>query len=740
MLKPASLLRGDRLPLTLSSLILVLGIVVLTARMPLLYDIQQRLEWFAYDLRMRLNLPNEMEFDPQVVIVDIDEKSLAAEGQWPWARRRIADLVEAISGAGAMVVAFDSTFPEPERNPIDQVLETGAEGLAPEVQEALAAQRESMDGDLYLSGVFAANPVVLGFTFTTAEVEGKGELPASSVHYEGDPDRVSFLRMETQVGNLPALQASATASGFFSVVPDADGVIRRVPTVIRHGDTLYASLAVEAMRMVLGAESVEVITEPVGDTERIDHLSIGGMLDIPTDGEGQVIVPFKGRSPRFLYLSATDVLNGRVDASAMEGSVVLVGTTAEGLKDLRATPVQAVYPGVEVHATTISALFGSGFPVRPAWALGADVAVLALSGIAAIVLFARLGLLWSIFAALLLLGAVAGLNFWLWSAKQLVLSLAAPVLSLLAIILVYLGFRFLEEARSRRGLKEAFGQYVPATLVEEMFHDPDKDFGFEGESREMSVLFSDIRGFTTLSEKLDPQGLKQFLNAYFTPITEIIFRKQGTIDKYVGDMVMAFWGAPLRDHAHAQNAVETALAMLDAMPKMREDFGARGWPEVDIGIGINTGPMNVGDMGSSFRRAYTVIGDAVNLGSRLESLTKYYGVRLLVSDSTRAAVTGVTFRRLDRVQVKGKSEPIEIHEAVCLSSQLEATLAAELEAHEAALDAYFAGDWDAAAHRFSALASAFPERLVYGVFVERVAELRQTQAPGWDGVYAHTAK
>jgi adenylate cyclase len=234
-----------------------------------------------------------------------------------------------------------------------------------------------------------------------------------------------------------------------------------------------------------------------------------------------------------------------------------------------------------------------------------------------------------------------------------------------------------------------------------MFHDPDKDFGFEGESREMSVLFSDIRGFTTLSEKLDPQGLKQFLNAYFTPITEIIFRKQGTIDKYVGDMVMAFWGAPLRDHAHAQNAVETALAMLDAMPKMREDFGARGWPEVDIGIGINTGPMNVGDMGSSFRRAYTVIGDAVNLGSRLESLTKYYGVRLLVSDSTRAS---------------------------------------ELEAHEAALDAYFAGDWDAAAHRFSALASAFPERLVYGVFVERVAELRQTQAPGWDGVYAHTAK
>jgi adenylate cyclase len=208
----------------------------------------------------------------------------------------------------------------------------------------------------------------------------------------------------------------------------------------------------------------------------------------------------------------------------------------------------------------------------------------------------------------------------------------------------------------------------------------------------------------------------------------------------VGDMVMAFWGAPLRDPAHAQNAVETALAMLAALPGMREDFRARGWPEVDIGIGINTGQMNVGDMGSSFRRAYTVIGDAVNLGSRLESLTKYYGVRLLVSDSTRSAVSGVIFRRLDRVRVKGKNEPIEIHEAVCLAPELDATLAAELAAHEAALEAYFAGDWAAATERFSALADTYPERVVYGVFIERVAELRQTESPGWDGVYAHTSK
>lgn len=739
MLKVPSILRGDRLPLVLSTSIVALVLLVMSARLPLFFDVQQRLEWLAYDLRMQLTLPEPEGFDPQVVVVDVDEKSLAAEGHWPWPRRRIADLVEAISARGALVIAFDSTYPEAERNPADQVLEAGT-ALTPEIRQALAAGRDATDGDRHLASVLAAHQVVLGFTFTNAPVPDKGALPAPTVRYAGDADRVSFLQMKTHVGNLPVLQDSATAGGFFTVMPDADGVIRRVPTVVRHGDALYASLALETMRLVLGAESVEVITKPVGDGERIERISIGDMLDLPTDGEGQLIVPFRGKSPQFLYLSATDVLNGRVDESVMQGSVVLVGATAEGMKDLRATPVQAVYPGVEVHATAISALFGAGFPVRPAWALGADVALLVTTSLLAIVLFTRLGPLTSILTALLLLGGVTGLNIWLWSAKQLVLSLASPVLCLLAITFVHLSFRFLAEARSRQGLKEAFGQYVPATLVEEMYLDPEKDFGFEGESREMSVLFCDIRKFTTVSEQLDPHALKQFLNAYFTPITEIIFRNQGTIDKYVGDMLMAFWGAPLRNPAHAQQAVRAALEMLAALPALHKSFRERGWPEIDIGIGINTGPMNVGDMGSAFRRAYTVIGDAVNLGSRLEALTTHYGVQLLVSDATREAVTGVVFRRLDRVRVKGKTEPIDIHEALCLEKDLQPALVAELQAHASALDAYFAGDWDTAEQRFSALAAAHPQRKVYGLFVARVGNLRQTEGAGWDGVYSHTTK
>lgn len=737
----ADFLHADRVPATLSVLLIALSILVTTARLPVLQELQQRIESLAFDTRMRLTLPEPQGFDQQVVIVDIDEKSLAAEGQWPWPREKLARLVDAMGAAGAAVVAFDSTYPEPERNPVDRVLEAEGSTLPEAARGALAEQREALDPDRALARALAANPVVLGFTFTNAQVPDKGGLPESTVRYDGDLDEVSFLRMPSSVGNLPELQQAATGGGFFTVLPDLDGVIRRVPTVVRHGDELYASLAVEAMRLTLGADEVEVITRPVGEGRRIEKISIGGMLDIPTDGEGQLIVPFRGASPQFLYLSATDVLSGAVDPGAMEGSVVLVGSTAEGIKDLRATPVQAVYPGVEVHATAILALFGSGFPVSPSWAVGADVAVTALVGLVAVLLFTRLGPASMLLLAFLLLGALIGSNLWLWARHALVLSLATPVFTLVGVTFIHVAFRFLAEARSRQGLKEAFGQYVPASLVEQMYQDPRKDFGFEGESREMSVLFSDIRGFTTISEALEPHSLKLLLNAYLTPMTEVVFRHQGTIDKYVGDMIMAFWGAPVREPAHAARAVEAALEMLRVLEGLQPEFAARGWPRVDIGIGINTGTMNVGDMGSSFRRAYTVLGDSVNLGSRLESLTKYYGVRLIVSESTRAAAPGVVYRRLDRVRVKGKSEPIGIFEAVCREEELTPGQQEELFAHAAAMESYFAGRWQEARAAFEALALRAPGSALYPLYIDRIEQLSRDFPGGeWDGVYEHLAK
>jgi adenylate cyclase len=733
-------LHGDRIPTILSVAVLALVVLVQGAHLPVLHELQQRIEALAFDARLRLTLPGQQEFDPQVVIVDVDEKSLAAEGHWPWPRARIAALIQGMADAGAAVIAFDFTFPEADRNAASEVLGAVGEELDPLLREALAARVETLDHDRAMADALAANPVLLGFTFTRAQKLGKGALPASTVTFAGDIDKVSFLRMPPHLGNIEVLQRGATGAGFFTVMPEFDGVIRRVPTVVRYGDKLYASLALEAMRLTLGADSIEVITRPIGDKARIERISIGGMLDIPTDGEGQVIVPYRGRSPQYLYVSATDVLRGNAKPGVMEGSIVLVGSTAEGLKDLRSTPMQAVYPGVEIHANVVSALFGSGFPVAPPWALGADIAILLVTGLLGIVLFSRLSPILAIVVAFVLVGAVAASNIWLWR-EQLVLSLATPVITLLAITFIHVIFRFLDEARSRRSLRDAFGQYVPTSLVEQMYEDPDKDFGFEGESRVMSVLFSDIRGFTTLSESLGPHTLKQFLNAFFTPLTEIIFRHQGTIDKYVGDMVMAFWGAPVRDVNHRQHAIDTALDMLAALPALGAEFAERGWPVVEIGIGINSGAMNVGDMGSSFRRSYTVIGDAVNLASRLEGLTKYYGVKLLVSEASTQGVTGVVLRHLDRVRVKGKKESIELYEVVCREAEADAALRGEIAAHHEALAAYLRGAWDEALAGFTTLRAAYPQRAFYELFVQRIGELRgSVDSAAWDGVYEHLSK
>ena len=344
--------------------------------------------------------------------------------------------------------------------------------------------------------------------------------------------------------------------------------------------------------------------------------------------------------------------------------------------------------------------------------------------------------------ALLLSGFYVAAVQYAFNAADLWLPLATPVLVQLPIALfVGLLAQYLTEARSRRQLKNIFGQYVPPEIVDEMSRHPDEDFSVEGESRELSVLFCDIRSFTTISESLAADELKQLLNQFFTPMTRIIFERRGTIDKYVGDMIMAFWGAPVQDPQHRQHAVEAALAMLDQVVAMRPEFSARNWPEVNIGIGINTGMMNVGDMGSEYRRAYTVIGDAVNLGSRLEGLTKYYGVRLIVSETTAAGLNGILLRRLDRVRVKGKNEPVDIYEPVGLSDALSDERVAEVADSNAAMQSYFAADWESARTAFMSLQRAWPERQFYTLYLDRISQLQgQGIQPGWDGVFVHTSK
>jgi adenylate cyclase len=396
--------------------------------------------------------------------------------------------------------------------------------------------------------------------------------------------------------------------------------------------------------------------------------------------------------------------------------------------------------GVEIAATAFANLL-TDRSIRPAGSLETAV-ILLLVGF---LLGSGIYLLSAIIAvplALLLSGLYIGAVQYAFNSMDLWLPLAIPILVQLPIALfVGLLAQYLTEARSRRQLKSVFGQYVPPEIVEEMSRNPDEDFSVEGESRELSVLFCDIRSFTTISESLAADELKQLLNYFFTPMTRIIFEKRGTIDKYVGDMIMAFWGAPIHDPEHRQYAVDAALDMLDKLDDMQAELRERNWPAINIGVGINTGMMNVGDMGSEYRRAYTVIGDAVNLGSRLEGLTKYYGVRLIVSETTAEGLDSMALRCLDRVKVKGKNEPVTIYEPVCRTRDASSECKAELDSWEEALAAYYGQRWDQADGLLTALHDAHPDTRLYSLYLERLRDLRNADLPGdWDGVFVHTSK
>lgn len=711
-------------------------------------DLLQRLELMAFDIRLRVVKDiapgsSANEAATKVVIVDIDERSLTEHGRWPWSRAKVATLLERLAQAGAAVVAFDVMFSEPEVNPAMEVASflkkqgEGSHALAAE----LARFEESFDRDRQFAGALRSKEVVLGYTFQPHEPQRIGVLPQPLL--VANPQiipRSSLAAMRGYTANLPLLAHAALGSGFFSLIPDLDGVVRRAPLVARYNDQLFSSLALETLRHFLLADSIRLRTSLINGVETVEAVELAGFASIPTDADGQMIVPYHGPQGSFPYISASAVLAGSVPAGRMEGAIVLVGTTAPGLFDLRSTPVQAVYPGVEIHANLIDAILAKRFLVQPAWAQGADFVVMVAAGLALALVLPFFSPLWQIIwtlavGTLLVLG-----NLVLWR-QGLVLSLAMPLILTGLLATCNLAYGFLVESRSRRQLKGMFGQYVPPQIVQEMSENPQK-YSFEGETREMSVLFADIRGFTTLSETLTAGELKKLLNRFFTPMTRIIFETRGTIDKYVGDMIMAFWGAPVPDAQHAVQAIEAALRMLQETERLQRDFSEEGLPRIAIGIGINTGPMNVGDMGSEFRRSYTVLGDAVNLGSRLEGTTKYYGVGLVVGETTRAAAgEGFVFRELDLVRVKGKAQAIRVYEPVCRKGGADEALQQELADYHRFLADFRARRWEEARAGFTRLRDAAPDRLLYGIYLERIEALSADDpGEGWDGVYERKEK
>ncbi len=707
-----------------------------------------QLELLAYDARLVAGMPKDR--DDRIVIVDIDERSLSEEGRWPWSRDKLSRFLDQLFNRyQAGMVAFDVVFAEPDESSGLTVLERLAEGdLAAnaDYKAQLSVLRPQLDFDGLFAEEIQKHPVVMGyyFSFDDPQAERSGTLPEPIFEkgvFQGK--NVAFRKADGFGANLAQLQSSALSAGHFNPSLDQDGVVRRVPMLVEFDGRYYSSLALEVARLAVGVEELTPgFEKPLFGGKGypgLEWLQLGNRR-IPVDRHVQTLVPYRGKKGSFPYISATDVLNGEAGDGLLKGSIVLVGTTAPGLLDLRATPVQEAYPGVEVHANLISGILDGRLQEFPAYAVGAEVTLLTLFGLTAAVVVPMLA---PFSAMLLTAGLLVGyiiINLMAWYLGDVVFPLASGLLMLLTMFLVNMSYGYFIETRGKRQLTGLFGQYVPPELVEEMAEQPDQ-YSLDADSRELTVLFSDVRGFTTLSEGLTPGELSNLMNEFLTPMTAVIHDQRGTIDKYMGDAIMAFWGAPLKDRDHAQHALEAGLLMIDRLKELNKAFRARKWPEIRIGVGINTGMMSVGNMGSEFRMAYTVLGDAVNLGSRLEGLTKQYGVSMIVSESTAAAVPDYVYRELDKVRVKGKDEPIAIYEPIGLRSKVDKSWRNEIKLYREALKQYRNQEWDIAELQFLNLRKSSRSPELYQIYADRIAHFRE-HPPGadWDGVFTHTSK
>ncbi|MBI2313384.1 MAG: adenylate/guanylate cyclase domain-containing protein [Betaproteobacteria bacterium] len=732
-------------------------LVILLGHAARAYDIRfvQQLDAIIYDYRLRLTMPQTV--DDRVVILDIDEKSLAEEGRWPWRRDRLALLIDTLFDKYHIaVVGFDVVFAEKDESSGLRVLQELAQNQlrdVPKFTSTLNQLRPQLEFDQVFANRIKGRPVILGYYFSTAEGGGtqsttSGALPQPVLApgtFQGRP--IAFTIWDGYGGNLPELMAAAAGAGHFNPLTDFDGVTRRVPMLAEYQGAYYESLSLAMVRALLGFPPVTpgLVSDPgaakdYGGLESIELKTDMGTLTIPVDQNVSTLIPYRGRQGSFKYISVSDVLRDRVPPEDLQGKVVLVGTTAPGLLDLRATPVAAVFPGVEVHANLIAGILDQNLKLKPPYVLGAEVVLLLLSGLFLALVLPLLNPLKATITTLVVAFFVLSSNLMVWHYGHLVLPMATGVILILGMYLINVSYGYFVEARSKRQITGLFGRYVSPALVDEMAKNPEQ-VSMEGESREMSVLFTDVRGFTTISEGMEPKELSKLMNEFLTPLTQLIYDHRGTVDKYMGDCIMAFWGAPLADSDHARHAVEAGLHMQARLAELRLQFQAKGWPEVRIGVGVNSGVMRVGNMGSQMRVAYTVMGDAVNLASRMEGITKEYGVGMIVGDVTRKTVPDFVFRELDQVRVKGKNEPVPIFEPIGPAGEVPKEKLEELKIWHQALKYYRAQDWDRAEMQLLNLKRMAPEVRLYDIYAERTKEYRaEPPGEGWDGVYTFKHK
>ncbi|HEX9464674.1 MAG TPA: adenylate/guanylate cyclase domain-containing protein [Alphaproteobacteria bacterium] len=713
----------------------------------------QHLRLVAFDEYQRLK-PRPWT-DAGIAIVDVDDASLERLGQWPWPRTQIATLIERLGAMGAATVAFDIVFAEPDRTSPARIISLWG-GPAGDPAVATLAERLP-DHDAALATAMADTPTVLGMMLTDRITQRRPPVKWG-LALAGDDPRPFLQSYSGAVTDLPLFEAAASGEGSFNSAIDRDGMIRRVPVLVRLAgdkatDEIYPSLAAEALRVAQGASMYVVKSSGASGIAAFGaHTGVSqvriGQITVPTDASARIWLYDTGPVPQ-RFIPAWRVLEPDFDTSRVEGKIIFVGTSAAGLRDIRATPLNPAAAGVELHAQAVEQMVLGIFLERPDWMTGAEVAWLLAFGIGLALLLPRWGATWC--AAIAAAGIAASLGA-SWLAFTQLSWLVDPVYPSFAVMLLYLTQSFLLFLRTeaeRRQVRGAMSRYMSPALVERVARDP-SILRLGGEIRDMTILFSDIRGFTAISETMDAHSLTRFMNRYLTPMTDVILRRAGTIDKYMGDAIMAFWNAPLDDPEHPTHAARAALEMISTLEKLNAEWlaeaaaGGRPHPSIAIGVGLNTGSCCVGNMGSTQRFDYSVLGDPVNLASRLEGQSKTYGIPIVIGEMTRDRLPAFACLELDLIQVKGKAQAVHIFallgdESVTIEPWFQNTN----EAQEAMLCAYRAQDWSRAVRFVDEVRHAAEGRLdgLCDLYLRRIRGYSDKPPPsGWTGVYEATEK
>jgi len=729
----------------ISLAIFILFLLYIHGTLPL--SLVDQLERFAYDARVRLSMPATV--DKRIVIVDIDNKTLKEQGQWPLPRDKFAQMMDQLFNKyHVKLAAFDVTFSEPDRSFDLTLLDNLGSGPLKNdrnFMEQAGKIRPGIERDKIFAASLEHRPTVLGSVFYGENEEyGQpvGVLPLPVIpNAQSQYPHIVFPKAVSYTMNLQVLAQSAASQGYFSNPTDDDGSVRRASLLTQYGGNVYGSLDLALLQVLQNNAPVTLGFDPGGeDMGHFEDVVVGKAV-IPVDDEMNALVPYRGLGRSFPYVSATDVIKGTAPVDVLNGTIVYIGSTAPGLQDLRTTPVGKNYAGVEVHANLLSGVLdGRVMNDHPQYRNGAETILLFLVAVLITWVAIRRSVITGTLLTLATALAILFGNLALWNYGQVVFPLAPPLIFLLALFVLHTLYGFFVESRGKRHLSRMFSQYIPPELVEEM--DSRKETAsMESESRELTVMFADVRDFTSISEAMQPKDLSHLMNEYLTPMTHVIHTHRGTIDKYMGDAIMAFWGAPLHYPDHAKHAVVTALEMTKTLAELNKGFKAKGWPELRIGVGLTTGVMSVGDMGSQFRRAYTVMGDAVNLSSRLEGLTKEYKVQIIASEMTRDAVPDYLYLELDRVRVKGKEKPVGIYEPLGHKDEVDKNVKSLLTRHKQALGLYRNQDWDGAEREFFALQQGNPGRALYAMYLDRITYFKNhPPGAGWDGVFVFKTK